>query len=196
VVYVHPGKHYGREAAVLRHLKDKIEIVFVFNSVSEPQFCRDLLREIDDSSYEWVDFHTAAEMVGVSVASIQRVTSSLKVMGRDLGMNLRRGNQNLETIGYLRKRIRWEISTKCVEEIKLYFAFFPMLFQQLDTVTEMIKETHLFPGMGKEKVESELNRIVEWLGNLPMSGARRVLSGSLIASSVAVKELQKVFFFF
>ncbi len=196
VVYVAPGEHFGREAVVARHDKEsKIEISFLFQNLPEPDFAAAVLRSEGDDPSQWMDYNAAAAALGMPLNSLFRVTSSINILYREIGLTVRFGNRNIETLGCTRKRGRWEISVKCMEEIRQYKQQFPHFFTVLDQVEDHLQAFHLFPGADRETMENKLDEMVSFIGSLSCSLAKRVTVGSEIASAEAVKKLQKVFFF-
>lgn len=178
---------------MVRHEKEhQIEISFLFQNIPEPDFAPAVLQSHGDDPSQWIDFPTAAASLGMPVNSLFRITSSINILYREIGLGIRFGNRNIETWGYTRKRGKWEMSTKCVEEIALYKAQFPQLFTLLDQVDDHLQAFHLFPGADRGTMETNLDEMVKFIGTLPCSLAKRITVGSAIASTEAVKKLQKV----
>ena len=192
VVYVAPGPNFGREAVVVKDKEQKLEIVFLFQNVAEPDFAPSILRSDGDDPSQWLEYPAAASALGVHVNALFRITSSLNVMYREIGLAVRFGNRNIETLGYTRKRGKWEMSVKCMEEIGQYKAQYPFLFTLLEQLDDHLQANHLFPGADRGTMETNLDEMVKFIGGLSCSTAKRITVGSAIATPDAVKKLQKV----
>ena len=198
VVYVGPNNNFGRECVVVGHPgADSLKISFLYQFIPEPTFAAAVLDALQDRSSQWMEVHEALGVLRMSYGTLSRVVASIPVMGRDLGLNLRYGKREVDSIGYTRRNGKtWDVSVKMMEVIEEYRAHFPPLFEILETGTGTVDPNLLFPNYGSVDIEMFLDKICAWISEHPSAKASRVSGSTQIATPEAVAKLQKVLFFF